>query len=81
MGVKQFLPGKYYKHSSGASMHTIRKIQSDTWGKCLLSEDPSGEFSPTNPDVGVIEEGYLETHTVGWEEIGQEEWDRELLAV
>lgn len=81
MSVKQFLPEKYYKHSNGNVMHTIEKIQSNTWGECLLSENPRGEFSAINSEPGVIEKGYSETPTVGWKEITENEWDQKYLRV
>ena len=61
----RFELGKYYRHTSGAWVHIIGMVHSETWGWCLVGEDPSGALRPV---------GMGADHALHWEERDQRAW-------
>lgn len=63
--IEKFEIGKYYKHSSGKIIHILGRVETTSYGYCLVAETSSGVLVPVGEHDDAI---------IGWEELTREEW-------
>lgn len=61
----KFKANKYYRHTTGRIMHTLKKANTMMWGKTLIAEDLQGLTS-----VGTDSDSYA----INWRETTKAEW-------
>lgn len=58
--MKKFELGKKYEHSGGGIMKIVGMALTDTYGICLIAEEPDGTMKP----VGTHEDNFINWHEI-----------------
>lgn len=57
---------KYYKHESRKIIHILGRVNTTSYGQCLVAETSSGDLEPIGDQH--------EDATIGWTKIDKNEW-------